>query len=271
MNKAHGFMLIGAFLLILILATSFASANTLVGGKIYDSDYSDVIGGANVSVQCGSEILDTASLSDGTYAVVFSNTGSCYASSKVKVIAFKGDLSGGIEAIINNSTEEGEGEEFFAVPNINLKAPSTPTIPTTPTSGGGGGGITRRIYLCGNGICNSGETSQTCLKDCPIVIEEISENETSTELINLSSNTENTSSVDGNLGNEETQNTENSHGITGRVIDIFGKTGNIILILVFALFLVIVITVISSIRKRKKRLMSQKTPTLNYSETFHQF
>ena len=102
---------------VFVLSIGLISANTLVGGKIYNSDFSEVISGADVSVQCGETILNTLSLNDGSYAVVF-NTESCYRANDVLVNSFKGKLSGKENAIINELLEE---KDLIAVANVNLK------------------------------------------------------------------------------------------------------------------------------------------------------
>jgi hypothetical protein len=229
MSKALNLMLFTG--LILVLTFGIISANTLVGGKIYNSDYSNVIEGADVGVQCGSDYLTTTSLPDGTYAISF-DTASCYSSGVVQVTASKSNLYGEGSAVINHSAE---GD--VAVANLNIKTKTT-TITTSSHSKGSGG-----YYLCGNKVCDSGETSQTCLSDCPIVS---GSNETAT--LNNSENTGlNTSE------NQSTENASNNPGITGAVTGTSGNKNLIIIIIAGILFLVIAIFVINLIRKRKKQ------------------
>ncbi len=61
-----------SILLLAIISMGFASANTLVAGKICENPGCAVpISGASIQVQCDSSYLNTLSLSDGAYAVVF--------------------------------------------------------------------------------------------------------------------------------------------------------------------------------------------------------
>jgi hypothetical protein len=160
MAKHSLLVYLGMFVLILslVLTLGFTSADTLVGGKIYNSDFSEVIGGATVNVDCGSDLLYTTSLSDGTFAVTF-DSDSCYSAHEVQVSASKGNLSGEDTSIINNSTED-EGE-YVAVANVNLNAPVS--VRTGNRHGG--------FFLCGNTVCDSGETYATCPSDCAPVPE----------------------------------------------------------------------------------------------------
>jgi hypothetical protein len=78
MNNAKVF---GGLVLVFLFVMSFASAiptgMTLIAGKIYNSDYTAEIAGANVVVTCVSgettTALNTTSLSDGAYSVTFSD------------------------------------------------------------------------------------------------------------------------------------------------------------------------------------------------------
>lgn len=242
MEKHRFLVCFGMALFLMIFSFALANANTLVGGKIYNSDFSDVIEGADVSVQCGLDVLDSVSLIDGTYAVTF-DTDSCYNSDSVEVTASKGNLHGKETSIINNSTE-GEGE-FVAVANVNIKSKEDTGSTTTTSSGGGGSG---RYYMCGNGICDSGETSQTCLMDCPLTDEE--ENESQSGLLDLSSNSGNSGDSLPSEGNQNSGNPLNLLGLTGAVTGVFGeKTNFIFIILGLVLLLILAIIVIALVRK----------------------
>ncbi len=191
MDKNPGFMLFGFIIgFILIFSLGIISANILIAGKIYNSDYSNIIGGALVTVECDTENpLSTTSLDDGIFAVIF----------EVEFCT-----------LINITTNS----NIYKITDIKQSIPSDVPQTTTTSSGGGGGGSSR-YYLCGNEKCDSGETSQTCLKDCPIV----PENNESIESIDLVYNAEDLGS-----NKEETQNTENNPRITGGVIG-FMKSG----------------------------------------------
>ena len=60
-----------AVLMLMIFSVGVASAATLIAGKIYNSDFSETISDAFVSVVCNSTTSDTVSLSDGTYGIRF--------------------------------------------------------------------------------------------------------------------------------------------------------------------------------------------------------
>jgi len=129
----------------LIISIGLASANTLVGGTIYDTTPDNPVSGAEITVQCDAFYLDTISLSDGTYAVVF-NKETC---SSINAYAKDESYSAmKLSVYIKDDTNEEEGD---------IGRPS-------------GSG---KIYLCGNGICDSGETPNTCLRDCPLEPESI--------------------------------------------------------------------------------------------------
>ena len=150
-----GFVL---FLNILILNAGFASANTLVAGTIYEGNPKNGISGASVVVYCGLDSLNTISLNDGAYAVVF-DTDSCsninvqcsYDSTKIIV---KIDSS-------SNPSQDG-----------------APTTSGTRSSGGG-------FYMCGNGKCDSGETASTCAEDCAVKLTYSDEDNENSGLIEL--------------------------------------------------------------------------------------
>jgi len=230
MRKTSAFIFISlvTVLLMLILSINFASANTLVGGTIYDSNYNHPIKEANIVVWCGSDDLYTNSSSDGTYAVIF-DTESCDISSNVKVTSSKDNLYGEVTSIINNSTKEGEE---FAIANINMKVKESTTTSSGRQQSSG------RVYLCGNGLCDSGETSNTCIRDCPLKYELLSyqnASETPSELITLEQNT------------DASENT----GITGAVTGGTGKTKPIGIIIISLLLLVIIFFVIKKLYKKQ--------------------
>ena len=88
-----------ALVLTLILSVfliSFVSASTIIAGKIYDSpnfETASGVSGANINVTCGSNVLYTTSLSDGTYSVTYNNTNDCPNTSSVTVWAEKGGIT----------------------------------------------------------------------------------------------------------------------------------------------------------------------------------
>ncbi len=178
--------LLNLFIGIFLLSISITSANVLVGGTVYNGSPNNPVSGAEIIVFCDSESLETTSLKDGTYAVVFDRDTIC---SYVNSIEKNG---------MNNTTKI----------TVYIEDDTT-------TNPGSGKKTSGKIYQCGNGICDSGESSDTCLRDCPIQRVETNENnpqnqgnEQEMETINL-----------------ENQNSGQNSGITGAVIG-EGKSGS---------------------------------------------
>jgi hypothetical protein len=250
MANIIGFIIfsIASIILCLTLMDASVSANTLVGGKIYNSDFSKVVEGAYVTVQCGIQELDTMSLNDGAYAVIF-DSDSCHLDSKFSVSASKGSLSNEGSSYIYES-EEDQGE-LVGVVNLNLKGGET---------GGGKTSTTKRgtWFMCGNTVCDSGESFQTCPADCP---ENLGEGE---ELTGI-----NTDSISANAADQETGEAQenatsdekiNNSGITGAVIgEGSEKEVNLTALLAgLVLLLIIAIAIIASVadmqEKKKEKL-----------------
>jgi len=246
------------FILSLVLITGFASANTVVSGKIYNSDFSDVIEGADVSVKCGLETLNTESLSDGAYAVIFDEE-DCPLDSEVQVSASKGDLSNEDSSNISESEEE-EGE-LVAVVNLNLKGAS---------SGGSSGGTKHSgtWFKCGNTVCDSGETYQTCAKDCPQPVEEVNETVTS-----VSGSDSEDSEEHGTQEAKESQTTTvqtSSLGITGAVVgnDNSGERSRLLVITLGITLLLIIALLGISIARRTNPKANSGIPEGNMSKYY---
>ena len=220
MEKTFSYTIIG---LMLILSIGFISANTLVTGVTYNEDFSDTISDVSLTIECDSVSLDTNSgngtyLEDGTYAIIFETN--CSLDSIVKVTGTKGTLSGYAEGTVHNCTESDCIADFITIVNPNLAEP--PTTTTTTTSSSSGGSSRSYYYYCGNGICDSGETANTCAKDCAV------ENNLTNLLAPLNEDNEEQENPE---ENSEDINSDNQRGITGAVIGTVTSKGGIITII----------------------------------------
>lgn len=220
------FLLMGVMISFLLLG--IASANTFVIGKIYDTNFNTPVSGASVDVTCQGNTKTTTSLADGAYGIGF-ELSECANESSVSITATRDNLYGSNGGQIDNSNET----DYFTVKNIVMTVQSSPP----PTGGGGGGGGT--FYLCGNGVCDSGETPSLCPKDCKVpenITQETSEkNESEGTGMSISP------------GTEEEEKSFLSK-ITGAVIG--GGSGKILIPIIF-LILVGIVYVIIYMRRKK--------------------
>jgi hypothetical protein len=248
--------------LVLVLA-GFANAQTLVTGKVYNSDYSGIVSGASVSVTCNDNTNVTDSINDGSYAVVF-DSGICTNLSSVTVSATEGSRSGSGTGEVGSCVEANCDSQFISVVNPNLKETSNPPSRSSGTH-----------TVCGNGICESGENSATCSQDCGNVIINLtsptltcSESWTCTAFGDCVDGIETRACSDSNrcgterakpeesqscisqpVLQEENQTGQQSNGgITGAVIGALG-VGGTIFIFVFVIF-VLGVSVIVLMRRR---------------------
>jgi len=224
------------------------AAQTLIAGKIYNEGYSGIVSGADVLVTCNSASLNTNSLEDGTYAVRF-DIGACTLGDSVKVAANKSGLSG--QASGNVGDCDGQpctDSNYLAVLNLMIKASAL----NSPFSGGnsGGGGY----YLCGNGICNSGENERTCPQDCKPktnVTNTTTAQTTSSTTSATGSTSENETNVEINSTAEEQEKV--SSGITGAIVGTLGTAGTLgVLIFIIA---VILLSLVVYIKRKKARAL----------------
>ena len=200
--------------LFIIFSVGMISANYLVTGTVYDGNPSYPKSGVGVTITCDSNILTTTSLSDGTYAVVF-GVDSC---SAVNVVP-----------------------DSYSATKIKMYVdPSA----YTPPSGGGGGGSTHKYYNCGNNVCDTGETSLTCAKDCPVQTTNLS---TST---NQSTEKETETKVTDTK--TETPTNKGLLGLTGGAITDFAQSGAGIGTMAGILVLVIIIFLVARKKRSKK-------------------
>lgn len=174
-----------SFILILsaIFSLSIISAQTpvagkvLVAGKVYDLNYGVNIADANVVITCNNHPLDTKSLNDGTYAVRFESS-ECILGNTIKVSSEKGALIGSESGTVIACNEANCDEDYFSLINLALKPRQAIQY---SHSGSGSSSGTRRVYICGNGKCDSGETQNTCPKDCKIPLLSVSDESANNE------------------------------------------------------------------------------------------
>jgi hypothetical protein len=161
MKGFNSTLFLGLFLVV-IMSISVVSAQTLVTGKVYNSDSSNVISGAEVTAQCGSsELRSSVSKADGTYAILFLKD-VCSLTDTVKVTLSNGYSGTGTNSLLS-MLEAGDITKFSVV-NLN-GAVVTPT----PSNGGGGGGGSSCTYnknynwQCSEwSACTSGLQTRTC-------------------------------------------------------------------------------------------------------------
>lgn len=229
------------FLLVLsVLSLNLASAQTLIAGKVYNSAFSDTISNVDIKVTCDDRAsLSTISLSDGTYAVRFEES-ECSEGDNVRVLSSKtGYLDKTSYGTVTRCEGENCEEAFVIIVNLGIGTSSS-----SSGSSGHGHGTSVRFYMCGNRICDSGETVNTCPTDCK-----------KTELLAQPAGTNNggdnkeTPKID--LTGSQDDDSDYFSGITGAVTGTLGNSGlGIVLIVVFLAGL-IVLAVVLRVRKRK--------------------
>ncbi|MEK6918358.1 MAG: hypothetical protein AABW51_05415 [Nanoarchaeota archaeon] len=116
------FVLFGILVLTMLFVTAGVSAKTLIAGKIYNADFSGTIAGVDVIVKCvhgTTNTLSTTSLSDGSYSVIYNETGdfACNNGDFLSVSATKGELSGYKEGEIH---DDAFADWDLAVVNVPL-------------------------------------------------------------------------------------------------------------------------------------------------------
>ncbi|MGY4884375.1 MAG: hypothetical protein ACP5NZ_02225 [Nanobdellota archaeon] len=80
-------------LMTVLMLGAVSASTTIIAGKIYNSDYTATIPQADVTVTCGTDVLNTQSDNDGAYKVQFLED-TCVVDETLTVYAEKGDLSG---------------------------------------------------------------------------------------------------------------------------------------------------------------------------------
>ena len=231
------------FVFALVLSLNLVSSQALVAGKIYNSDFSNIIGGADISVTCNSYSLNTNSLADGTYAVRFDET-KCNEGDSASVSASKSGFEGKTGLGIVSKCEDADCDDnYVTIVNLGIKTLASDSGNNNGGNNAGGGSVSMKYYLCGNGKCDTGETANTCAKDCNITEPLIQT--TTTEII--TTNTEET-------GEEEQAQNPPSFGskILGAVIGPNGKIRLSVPIVFIVLLLIVAIAVFARRKSVKK-------------------
>jgi len=107
--------------LFVVYSVTAVSASTLIAGKIYNSDYSDVVAGADVDATCNGITLSEVSESDGTYAISFDSE-DCEIGDAVSVHAEKDGMYGDKSGTVLDGA-------IFDIPVNDLAIVNVPLIP----------------------------------------------------------------------------------------------------------------------------------------------
>lgn len=147
MKKAIITTLLGLMLVMtLVAATDVTGApentRTIIAGKIYNVDYTDVIEGAKVEVTCGNDedgynTLTMFSLPDGAYRVEFNSTnGFCLVDDSLSVYAEKDGLTGQKDGIVkaagtceNTPGPDTENCLINVFDDVNVAVVNVPLVP----------------------------------------------------------------------------------------------------------------------------------------------
>ncbi|MFH1307314.1 MAG: hypothetical protein ABIH72_00500 [archaeon] len=229
----------------LFMASALVSSDTLVGGKIYTSDFYNPTLGADVKVICIHNNIETSrtdtSLGDGTYAVDFPES-ECTEGDDVKVSASKGDYSGSSEGVIINCTGDACDSDHVAIQNIVMSYnPASDDDSGDDDSGDDGSGYyilprCLEVWECGDwSECIDRTQTRTCneLNNCTTTLMKPDEQE-NCEVSNL-------------LGNVDQ---ELSPGILGAVVGLGGRIGNIGFIIALIIAIIILSLIVAYMRKK---------------------
>lgn len=240
MNKSSLFAITAVILLASVML-EVVSAQTFIVGKTYNSDFSSEISGASVTVSCSGVSFDTISKSDGTYGVVFEEYQCNQTGTVVSLSATKGTFSGSASGSL--IIDSNSSYAYISIINILMSEPP-PNNGNGGSSGGGGSSSDddddkpNKFFLCGNDVCDSGETMNTCSQDC-------------SSFIPLSTDLEDDKNKPLNLEMDKlNQDKKGIAGITGAVIGTLG-TGGTILAAVFVIGIIGTTIVFYSARKNK--------------------
>lgn len=102
---------ISMLILLVLSCLTLVSAKTIIGGKIYNADFTATIPGADVTVTCNGNDKTTTSLSDGSYSVTYNETEQegdnwCGDGDTLSVDAEKDGLSGSETGTIHDDVVE---------------------------------------------------------------------------------------------------------------------------------------------------------------------
>jgi hypothetical protein len=104
--------------LFVLSAMSLISSQTIIAGKIYNVDYTAIIPGASVTVECDEAVGNTTSVVDGSYAVSFSDDSACNGTDTVTVSATKGELTGSASGTVQGNLIQGLDIAIVNVPLV---------------------------------------------------------------------------------------------------------------------------------------------------------
>ena len=234
--------------ILILFLTGIVSAETLIGGKIYNSYFDSYSEAASVTISCshGGQAYSksTSSVGDGTYAVEFEE-GECSIDDSVTVTATKADFSGDSQGTIKECDGDGECEaDYFAIVNVIMRKI------TTPSNGGssGGGSCTYNKdydWQCGEwGECIDGVQARTCkaYNNCG---NSYGRPETSKECSVEAS----VSGENGLTTTSSDEGQESRGGITGAVIGMFDSASSIGVI-IFIIAIVVIAIFVAIMRRR---------------------
>jgi len=125
MKKVYAF----AFMIMFLFAVTMVSADTIIAGKIYNSDYSAIVEGANVTVTCDDNVLNVISGADGSYKVNFGGA-ICGEGDSLSVDAVKGSLFGssGVSTL-KSVCLDGDSCLISVYDGIDLAVVNVPLVP----------------------------------------------------------------------------------------------------------------------------------------------
>lgn len=234
-------------LFIIAISLSLVSSQTLIAGKVYNGDFSDTLDGVDVSVACNSYSLNTNTFGDGTYAVRFEEN-ECNGNDSVSVSVSKSGFEGKTgSGVVSKCDDVDCDENYVLIVNLGMKTESAETG-STGSSGSSGG----RYYFCGNGKCDSGESSITCPRDCKVVVKQTTETTKNEETTNTEGATEMPEEITEVI--EEPQQEEPKirlfSGMTGAVIGTLGTAG-VLIAVIFLVGLIVVAITVKIVRGRK--------------------